>query len=387
MSRLSDFRLANPLSRSGLAPAVRIAACFALTWTVCSAMTAPLTAQVVSTIVGTGERGFGGDGGPAEKAQLNNPFAVARGPDGLLYICDVENHRIRRVAADGTVATFAGNGTQGYAGDGGPATAAALNEPYEMAWDRSGNLYFVERMNHTVRSVDARTGTIRTVAGKGVAGFGGDDGPAPEALLNQPHSLTFDAAGDLLICDILNHRIRKVDLDTGKILTWAGTGEKKTAPDGSPITGSPLHGPRAMALASDGKLWLALREGNAVLQLDPTANTVRHVAGTGKPGFTGNGGPAREATLSGPKGVALDRAGNVYLADTESHSIRMIDVARGTLELVVGDGKKGNGPDGPPLQCRLGRPHGVFVDTDGSILIGDSDNHVVRKLTRASARP
>lgn len=359
-----------------------IAAAFAFAILVCGATAAPLQAQTVRTIVGTGERGFGGDGGPAAEAKLNNPFAVARGPDRLLYLCDVENHRIRRVAADGTISTFAGNGTKGYSGDGGPATAAALNEPYEMAWDRAGNLYFVERMNHTVRCVDARTGTIRTVAGKGTAGFGGDGGPGTEALLNQPHSLAFDAQGDLLICDIANHRIRKLDLDSGTISTWAGTGEKKTAPDGSPITGSPLNGPRALALAPDGKIWLALREGNAVLQLDPAANEIHHVAGTGKAGFTGNGGPAREATLSGPKCVALDKAGNVYLADTESHSIRMIDVRRGTLELIVGDGQKGNGPDGPPLKCRLARPHGVFVDADGSIFIGDSDNHVVRKLTQ-----
>jgi streptogramin lyase len=365
-----------------LRASARWAGCVALALLACSSVAAPLPAQIVSTIVGSGARGFAGDGGPASAAELNNPFAVARGPDGLLYICDVENHRIRRVAGDGTISTFAGSGTKGYAGDGGPATAAALNEPYEMAWDKSGNLYFVERMNHTVRSVDARTGLIRTVAGKGVAGFGGDGGPGTEALLNQPHSLAFDAQGDLLICDILNHRIRKLDLDTATISTWAGTGEKKTAADGSPITGSPLHGPRAIALARDGQLWLALREGNAVLQLDPRANAIRHVAGTGKSGFTGNGGPARQATLSGPKCVALDKAGNVYLADTESHSIRMIDVARGTLELIVGDGQKGNGPDGPPLKCRLARPHGVFVDADGSVLIGDSENHVVRKLSR-----
>jgi streptogramin lyase len=133
-----------------------------------------------------------------------------------------------------------------------------------------------------------------------------------------------------------------------------------------------------MALAADGSLWLALREGNAVLRLNPKTQTIHHVAGTGKAGFSGNGGPAREATLSGPKCVALDRSGNVLLADTESHSIRMIDVAHQKLELLVGDGKRGDGPDGPPLQCRLARPHGVFVDRDGAIFIGDSENHRVR---------
>lgn len=335
-------------------------------------------AQGVQTTAGTGVKGFSGDGGPAADAQLNNPYAVARGPDGYLYICDVDNQRIRRISPQGIISTFAGSGKKGYAGDGGPATAAELNEPYEMAWDAEGNLYFVERMNHVVRRVDARTSAISTVAGSGSAGFGGDGGPATKAQLNQPHSLTFDAQGNLLVCDIANHRIRKLDMASGTISTWAGTGEKKTAPDGAPIAGSPLNGPRAMALAADGSLWLALREGNAVLRLNPKTQTIHHVAGTGKAGFSGNGGPAREATLSGPKCVALDRSGNVLLADTESHSIRMIDVAHQKLELLVGDGKRGDGPDGPPLQCRLARPHGVFVDRDGAIFIGDSENHRVR---------
>jgi DNA-binding beta-propeller fold protein YncE len=337
-------------------------------------------AQSVSTFAGTGVKGFSGDGGPASKAQLSNPFAVVRGPDGMLYVCDVDNHRIRRIDDKGIITTFAGNGNKAYAGDGGPATEAALNQPYEFAWDQSKNLYFVEIGNHVVRRVDAKTGTITTVAGTGKAGFGGDGGPATKAQLSQPHSLAFDADENLYVCDIANHRVRKIDTKNGTIATWAGNGEKKTSPDGSQIEGSSLHGPRALAFAPDGKLWLALREGNAVLQLDPKAGTIRHVAGTGKSGFTGNGGPALKATLSGPKCVGLDAAGNVYLADTESHSIRMIDIKKGTLELLVGDGKKGDGPDGEPLKCRLARPHGVFVDRDGAVFIGDSENHRVRVL-------
>ena len=336
-------------------------------------------AATVSTFAGTGAKGFSGEGGPASAAQLNNPFAVARGPDGALYICDVDNHRIRRVTADGKISTYAGNGTRGYTGDGGPATEAALNEPYEMAWDKAGNLYFVERLNHLVRRVDAKSSVISTVAGNGKPGFAGDGGLAKDAQFNQPHSLAFDASGDLHICDILNHRVRKIAMKTRSISTWSGTGEKKTAPDGSPITDSPLHGPRAMAFAPDGKCWLALREGNAVLLLDPKANSLKRVAGTGKSGFTGNGGPALAATLAGPKCVALDADGNVYLADTESHSIRFIDVKKGTVEVLVGNGRKGDGPDGSdPLACQLARPHGVFVDQDGSIYIGDSENHRVR---------
>jgi len=336
-------------------------------------------AATVSTFAGTGVKGFSGDAGLATEAQLNNPFAVARGPDGAIYVCDVDNQRIRRIAADGRISTYAGNGQRGYTGDGGPATAAALNEPYELAWDKAGNLYFVERLNHLVRRVDASTGVISTVAGNGKSGFAGDGGPARDAQFNQPHSLAFDAVGDLYICDVLNHRVRKINMKTATISTWSGTGEKKTAPDGLPIGGSPLHGPRALAFAPDGKCWLALREGNALLLLDSKSNSLKRMAGTGKSGFTGNGGPALEATLAGPKGVSLDSAGNVYLADTESHSIRYLDVKRGTLEILVGNGRRGDGPDGnDPLACQLARVHGVFVDRDGSILIGDSDNHRVR---------
>ena len=342
----------------------------------------PAQAATVSTFIGTGSKGFSGDGGSAALAQLNNPFAVARGPDGAIYICDVDNHRIRRVTADGTISTYAGGPKRGYSGDGRPATSAALSLPYEMAWDKTGNLFFVELGNHVVRRVDATSLVISTVAGTGKRGFFGDGGPAAKAQFSQPHSLAFDSAGDLFVCDIGNHRVRKISMKTRKISTWAGTGEKKTSPDGSSIEGSSLNGPRAIAFAPDGRLWLALREGNAVLQLDPRAGVLHHVAGTGKAGFAGNGGPAQQATLSGPKCVGLDAAGNVYLADTESHSIRVIDIKKGTIELLVGDGKRGDGPDGDPFQCRLGRPHGVFVDKDGSVFIGDSENHRVRVWRR-----
>ena len=170
----------------------------------------------------------------------------------------MDNNRIRRIAKDATISTFVGNGKRGYSGDGGPSKDASLNQPYEMAWDQAGNLYFVEIGNHVVRRVDAKTGVISTIAGIGKAGFGGDGGPAAKAMLNQPHSLAIDSSGDLFVCDILNHRIRKINLKTGVIDTWAGDGRKKTSSDGSPITGSSLQGPRALEFAADGSLWLAL---------------------------------------------------------------------------------------------------------------------------------
>lgn len=344
-----------------------------------------LPAPRVATFAGTGEAGYSGDGGPAAQAQLDNPFGVVRGPDGALYVCDVLNHVIRRIAADGTISTVAGSGKAGYWGDGGPALEAGLNEPYEIRFDAAGNLFFVERLNHVVRKVDAQNGAISTVAGTGRAGFSGDGGLATQAELNQPHSIQFDANGDLYICDIANHRVRKVDMKTGVITTFGGTGERASPTDGARLEGAPLNGPRAIDFDQSGNLWLALREGNAVYMIDMRTRRIHHMAGTGARGFTGNGGPATQATLSGPKGISVAPNGNVYLADTESHSIRMIDVRRGTIELIAGTGQPGDGPDGDPSKCHLARPHGIFVDADGSVFVGDSENHRVRVIREANA--
>ena len=181
------------------------------------------------------------------------------------------NHVIRKIDRNGVITTVAGAGKKGYSGDGGPALDAALNEPYEVRFDKQGNMFFVERLNHTVRRVDSKTRIITTVAGSGKAGFSGDGGAATQATLNQPHSIQFDPRGDLYICDILNHRIRKVDIKTGVITTFAGTGEKKPTPDGAKIAGTPLNGPRAIDFDRRGDMWLALREGNAVYRLDMKA--------------------------------------------------------------------------------------------------------------------
>ena len=345
----------------------------------------PVGKEIV-TVAGNGRAGYSGDGGPAVQAQLNQPFGVVRGPDGALYICDTGNHVIRRVAADGTIATVAGNGEAGYSGDGGPALEASLNEPYEIRFDRRGNMLFVERVNHVVRRVDGQTGLISTLAGRGEEGFSGDGGPAVEAKLSQPHSIQLGPSGDLFICDIGNHRVRSVGKEDGRILTFAGTGGQGKTPDRAAIEGTPLNGPRALDFDAEGNLWLALREGNAVYRIDMKARSIHHVAGTGESGFTGHGQPALQATLSGPKGLSVGPDGNIYLADTESHSIRMVDRGRGTLELVAGTGEPGDGPEGDPLNCKMGRPHGVFVDSDGSVFVGDTNAHRVRVIRSEKKR-
>jgi DNA-binding beta-propeller fold protein YncE len=235
--------------------------------------------------------------------------------------------------------------------------------------------------SHCVRRVDAKTGLITTIAGTGEQGFSGDGGPAIAATFDRPHSITLDGDGHVYICDIGNHRVRRVDAQSGIVTTFSGTGEKKPTPDGATITGTPLNGPRTLDFDRDHSLYLALREGNAVYRMDLSSMTLQHLAGTGKKGYAGDGGPAKQALLAGPKGIALGPGGDVYLADTESHTIRVIRAASGMIETIVGDGQEGDGPDGDPLRCRLSRPHGVFVDPDGVVYIGDSGNHKVRRFT------
>ncbi len=336
-------------------------------------------AAEIRTIAGNGKAGYTGDGGPAGKAQAANPYGLVIGPDGALYFCEVDNHVIRRLdLKSGTISTAAGSGKPGYAGDGGPATAALLNQPYEIRFDRAGNMFFVEMQNHLIRRVDAKTKTISTVAGTGQPGFAGDGGPAVKAQFRQPHSIAFDREGRLYVCDIGNHRIRRIDLKSGTIETFAGTGERKPTPDGAPVAGTPLNGPRTMDFDRRGDMYLALREGNAVYRIDMQKQVIHHLAGTGEKGYSGDGGPARQAVLNGPKGISVGPDGAVYIADTESHTIRRIDGRTGVITTVAGTGTRADGPDGAPQSCGLARPHGVFVDAKGVVYIGDSENHRVR---------
>ncbi len=336
----------------------------------------------ISTFAGTGQQGGAGDGGPATQAQIDNPFGLTRGPDGALYFCEYTGQRIRKVTPDGLIHTVAGSGVKGYSGDGGPALQATFNLPHELRFDAKGDLYVVDMTNHAIRKIDMKTGLITTIAGNGKPGYSGDGGPAVQAQFKQPHSLQFGPDGGLYICDIGNHVIRKMDMVTGLISTFAGIGKAGPTPDGSAIAGTALNGPRSLDFDKAGNLWLCTREGNQVFKFDLAAGKIHHIAGTGKKGVTGNGGPAKEATLSGPKGIAIDAEGNVWLADCESHTIRLVEAKSGNLQLIAGSGQKGGGGEGDPLKCGLARPHGVYVDADGSVFIGDSETHQVRVLRR-----
>jgi len=332
-----------------------------------------LLAAAITTLVGTGAPAF-------SDTQVNNPYGMAMGPDGALYFCDLDNQRIRRLdLKTKRVTTIAGDGRRGYRGDGGPATEASLNMPHELVFDRAGNIYVAERDNHVIRKIDRRTGLISTAAGTGKPGFGGDGGPGGQAQLRQPHSVVMDRDGMLLICDIGNHRIRRLDPATGIITTYAGTGEAKPTPDGAPVAGTPLNGPRTFARAPNGDLYLALREGNAIVRIDRATQTLHRVAGTGEQGYSGDGGPALDAKLGGPKGLALDRDRFLYVADTENHVVRRVDLKSHTISTVIGTGQRGDGPESDPLACRMSRPHGVLF-TGGRLYVSDSEAHRIRVL-------
>ena len=278
-------------------------------------------AGVISTVAGSGTLGFGGDGGPATAAQLALPSGVALDGAGNLYIADWANHRIRKVDAAGVISTVAGDGTRGYGGDGGPAVAAQLRYPEGVAVDGSGNLYIADSSNHRIRKVDA-AGVITTVAGDGTEGFGGDGGPAVAAQLDFPQGVALDGAGNLYIADTYNHRIRKVDA-AGVISTVAGDGTEGYGGDGVPAVAALLNRPGGVAVDGSGNLYIADSGNDRIRKVD-AAGVITTVAGDGTEGFGGDGGPAVAAQLDHPTGVALDDAGNLYIADYDNHRIRRL---------------------------------------------------------------
>jgi hypothetical protein len=338
------------------------------------------SSALIFTVVGTGDASYTGDGGVARRAGLNQPFDVALDKQGNLYCSEANNHCVRRVErGSGAIITVAGTGQVGYSGDGGPATQAQLNSPYGIALDMANNLYIVDRLNACIRMVEAATGIIRTIAGTGHPGYSGDGGPATQAQLQEPNDIVLDGQGHVFIADVRDHRVRVVDLATGLITTFAGTGDADSGGDGGPASRAALLGPRALAFGPSGDLYICLRNDHKVRKVDMRTGIIRTVAGTGERGYTGDHGPALQATFNGPKEIAIDRHDNIVLVDTENHCIRRIEAASGLVTPVAGTGQAGgSGDGGPATAATLKRPHGACVDEAGNIFIGDSENHRVR---------
>jgi sugar lactone lactonase YvrE len=327
----------------------------------------------IHTVAGNGQSAFAGDGGLATSAALALPFALAADGSGNIYFADMNNHRIRRIDANGNITTVAGNGQQGFFGDGGSATSAALNHPSAVALDVSGNLYIADSGNHRVRIVS--NGTIATFAGNGTAAFSGDGGAAISASLNFPRGVVVDGGGNVYIADTNNQRIRKV---TGSVISSiAGNGEQDFTGDGGPATSASLDTPTAVAVDTIGNLLIADSNNHRIRKV--TAGTITTLAGNGSAAFTGDGGPATSATLAYPLGVSTDSAGNVYIADSDNHVIRRISPG-GIIATVAANGEQGFfGDQGPPTAAVMDTPTGV-LSVNGNLYIADKNNERIRRV-------
>lgn len=333
---------------------------------------APLSDDPHEIVAGVGRAGSSGDGGPASRAELDQPFDVAYDGDGNLYISDATAHRIRRVdARTGRIETVVGRGEAGFSGDGGPATEARLNEPYGLAIDADGNLYFADRLNGRVRRVDARSGIIATIAGDGSKETSGDGGPGASAGIVEPNGVALDGRGRLFIADVSGQRVRVVELGSGRIATFAGDGSARRSGDGGPASSASFFGPRAVHVAPDGSLLVVERNGHSLRRIAPDG-TVSTLAG-GSKGYRGDGGPALDASFDGPKEIDVNADGDVLIVDTENHAIRRIF------------------PDGAisTVASGLARPHGAAFAPDGrSFVVADSEHHrVIRVPLPAGPRP
>ena len=336
---------------------------------------------IIQTVLGNGEEGWEGDGGPAQEAACQLPYACEFDPQGNMIVCMGRQHRIRRMdARTGVITRIAGTGEPGYSGDGGAAIDAVINQPYGLAVDTNGDIYFAQRFDPAVRKIDANTGTISTVAGTGEFGYSGDGGPGYQAMLREPNDLYLDGRGGLLIADIQDQRIRRVDLATGIISTFAGTGEKSRAGDGRPATQASLMGPRAVCMDSQGNTYVAEREGNGVRKISPDGILTTIAGEESVYGYTGDGGPALSATWGAPKAMRCDLQDNVIVVDTENFAVRRIDPQSGIVTTIAGGREGGDGDGGPAVDAGLSRAHGCGIDASGNLFIADTHNHRIRMV-------
>lgn len=391
---------------------------------------------MIETLAGSGEPGFAGDGGPSTRACLNEPKGLAIDSHGHVFIADSENHVVRKIdRATGIITTVAGvvgdegvrpsiqretevgpsaaddpfadasqaatqkytqqadlSGTVRYlingaavqkrfGGDGGPAVQACLNFPTAVAVDQRGTLFIADTMNHRVRRVDAATGVITTLAGTGQARYSGDEGPANLAALNEPAALALDGQGRLFIADQSNNRVRVVDLTTGLIATFAGTGSATYDGDGVPATSASLAGPSGV-MVRDGVLYIADTFNGRIRAVNLSSGLISTVAGDGGEYRYQSSAEPSSVSVSRPSGMALDPYGNLFVTDSDSHLVRRWDHEKKVIARVAGVGMASYGGDGgSALEASLSYPFGIVADLDGSLLVADTFNHRIRRLS------
>ncbi|MBL7692437.1 MAG: T9SS type A sorting domain-containing protein [Flavipsychrobacter sp.] len=337
--------------------------------------------NVITTIAGDGITQYIGDGTPATIFSLAHPEGIYVDNALNVYVADNYNQRIRKITPGGTISTLLGNGTTGYTGDGGLASAATMNKPNGIVLDTAGNMFITEWYNSVVRRVDASTSIITTVAGTGTSGYSGDGGPATSAQLGTPGGVCLDRDNNIYIPDYANHRIRKVNATTGIITTIAGTGTNGYTGDGGPATAATISYPVSICRDLWGNLLWAEYGNNVIRKLNLTTGIISTIAGTGVNGYSGDNGPATAATLGQPNGVFADAAGVVYISEDGNNVIRAVNIA-GIIKTIVGTGAYAyTGDGGPATAATIYNPYGVFVDNIGNLYIADAGNSVIRKVT------
>ena len=324
----------------------------------------------------------GGGTGPERVIQ---PFAVDFDAAGNVLFVEMNGgERLRQVSLDGTLSTLAGTGNKGIPGHDGPASDATFNGMHNLAVAPDGTVYLADSFNHRIRIYDPKSKTVKPFAGTGEKGFAGDGGPATKAKFNQTICIALTPDGKTLyVADIGNKRVRAIDIASGVVKTVAGTGKPGVPKNGEPAVEQPIVDPRAVAMDGKGNLYILERGGHALRVVNPDG-TIRTVAGTGKAGKGGDGGPALMAAMNGPKYLSIDPDGTVLITDTENHQIRRYIPGKETMELVAGTGKRGpGGVGGPPEKLEMARPHGATTDPKtGAIYIADSDNNRVIKIVK-----
>ena len=340
-----------------------------------------VSAGGISTYAGTGSAGYSGDGGPATTATIKKSEGVAVGPDGSLYIADADNHVIRRVdALTHVITTVAGSGVPGWTGDGTPATTARLQFPEDLAVAANGDIYVADTGNHAIRKVSFATGLITTVAGTGSPGSSGDGGPATSAKLKSPSGVSLAANGDVYIADTSNRKIRKLSAATGIITTFAGTGASGYSGDGGVATAAKLKDPQGVEIALNGDVYIADTSNHAVRRVAAATGVITTVAGTGSSGYSGDGGAATAAELNSPESVTVTATGEIYVADTGNDAVRKFAVG-GAISTAAGTGVGGySGDGGPPTSAQLDAPSGIAVTPAGTFYIADTQNSRIRSV-------
>jgi hypothetical protein len=343
-----------------------------------------INAQNITTIAGTGTAGYNGDGIPATAAQFNGVQGLAFDGAGNLFVADISNNRIRKITiSTGLISTVAGTGTAGYNGDGILATAAQINIPSALAFDSNGDLYFTDRSNSRIRKITTSTGIISTVAGTGTAGYNGDGILATAAQLNNPNEVSFDASGNLYIADWINNRVRKVDKSTGIISTIAGTGTAGYNGDGIAATAAQINGPCGIIFDNAGNTYIAEYGGARVRKINIGSGNISTIAGTGTFGYNGDGIPATTAQLSGCAYIKFDAAENMFIGEGSNQRVREIIKSTGVISTIAGTGTAGYNGDGiPATTAQLNFPFYILFDqAKCNMYIADYYNNRIRLIT------